>query len=715
MIDNKTISKTHILILSVLTLFSIIPIGLTIPDTSKSYSSSGYITNYPVYDIEINSNYVIKSNVFSVGTAISFDWTDFRTDSQLRQLASQAEIKHIRFMSYLVEPCTYWNDATRSGSFNWARADQFVQQIIDVGAIPMVTLGIVDGSGVDFPPGMQMDPVTGLPNPDSFSAYCVEWVKHFKNKIKYFEVVNEAWFYFYPNWNWRQDRVNYFLDLYETCYDDMHREDPSILISNDASLHVRFFNQLVQNNVPIDYLVSHKYDCDNMRMSTSIVLGRAETRLFTTDSLFYGVNHAREIWSNKYGKYLPAIFTESNWAAFCSDGSDPRMQQIEGATWLGLVLRQCILEGVEFHDYFNYVSSKSWEQAKGNPPTGGVGFGQINSDNNQPWFPYYVNKMIGTNIDVGDQVIYTSSSSPNLRTVGWINNGNVNILVISKSQETRTLRIQGIEGEIEYQKIDGSISWQNPYVKTGTIGDEKSLTINGYSVILLQYDGSSQTPPPLPPPPTPPPTTNTIFSDGYESGNYDTWRGTISSTGETATIVTNIRHHGTYGSRFQTDGDGGYENAYNYINNDPLTNIHARAYVRVTQSGINQDNDRIYFIRFRSNNDNLAYAGWRMENGVVRWNILYRDGTEWIDEFSTTQPNTNQGYIVELRWKKSSTNGIIELYVNGAKIISATGVNTDDCGFAEQTRFGIAETYNCDPTTVYGDCVAISDSYIGLE
>jgi hypothetical protein len=117
-------------------------------------------------------------------------------------------------------------------------------------------------------------------------------------------------------------------------------------------------------------------------------------------------------------------------------------------------------------------------------PSGGIGFGLIDFNNDKPRYPYYVSQMIGNNLAVGDRLVESNCSSDDLRALAWIHNGLLSILLICKIDQPRTVHLQGVAGQLDYSKIDNSISWKTPSVQTGSITD--ALILNGYAVALLQ-------------------------------------------------------------------------------------------------------------------------------------------------------------------------------------------------------------------------------------
>jgi hypothetical protein len=414
---------------------------------------------------------------------LSYEWKIWRDSDVRRQLAKDAGFKMVRLFSHQIEPCTYWNESIKTGTFGWSEVDLLVQRIFEAGAEPLICLGFCDSNGIIIPPGMIVNPTTGLPYPESFAEYCATWVRHFKAvglPVRYYEVWNEPFFYFYKNWVYNETKLSYFLQLFNTCYIAMHNENPQILVGNDASLYRKFLDYWKAHGGFLDFLSFHKYDCDGISMGDETPLLRAERRYFVTDSLFYGVNDARRIWSAN----LPAIASECNWAATCVDGTDPRIQQVVGTVWLALVLRMAILENVQFHLYFSFSSSKSWELA--NKPSGGFGFGMINHDDNKPWYPYYLQKLIGTNLFVGDVIVESETSSNEIRSLAWLHNGTLNMLLISKINETRIITLHGVEDRLNISRIDNNVSYLTPSVQIGQVNATDALIIEGYSVILLQ-------------------------------------------------------------------------------------------------------------------------------------------------------------------------------------------------------------------------------------
>jgi outer membrane protein assembly factor BamB len=209
--------------------------------------------------------------------------------------------------------------------------------------------------------------------------------------------------------------------------------------------------------------------------------------------------------------------------------------------------------------------------------------------------------------------------------------------------------------------------------------------------------------------------TTTIFSDGFESGNFSAWTGTSVSSGETATVVSTLKHDGKYSAKFTSNGSGGTENSYCYKTIVSSSAVYARAYFYVSQSGIVNNTASFDLIKLSGTSGDVAYAGWTKTGGAVKWSLMIRNGTTWATAYSTSTPSLNIWYCVELHWKESGTAGLGELFVNGARVCSITGRNTTAYGGVIKACFGLPRIYDCGSTTAYCDSAVVARTYVGPE
>lgn len=441
--------------------------------------------------ISVNTTKVIGTNNLSLGFQLDGDdiriWRD---SSVLQQLASNASLKIVRFFEQrLGSPCTSWNTATKTGTWDWSKIDPLIKNIFAIGAQPLIVLGFIGYSNWQLstcPRGMPLNTTTGLPQPDQWAAYTAAWVSHFKSKgypVRYYELINEAYHYF--GWPATQPKLGYFMQLYNSAYASMKAVNPNVQIGNDACVLKSVLNYFITNGKPLDFLSYHAYGATIPSTSDSTIFQNAET-LYVNETLrVYGVDEARKVYKAAKGVWLPVMHDESNLDYYFTTGTDPRIQEMQGAVYNALTFRTGMLDNFSYISYFHFASSAT------NNPQGGLGFGMVNLDNNKPYYPYYAFQMVGSNLAVGDKLVQCSSTSSNIRVVAWTHQNKLNLLIISKVDSATSITLQGLSGQLQYYKIDNTISWKTPKVQQGTVSSTSSLTINGYTVMLLQAVVSS--------------------------------------------------------------------------------------------------------------------------------------------------------------------------------------------------------------------------------
>jgi hypothetical protein len=422
----------------------------------------------------------------SVGLMLNHEWQNWLDRPVLRQLAEDANFQMVRIFSDKPEPCTNWDESTKTGTFSWSNVDSLVDSIFAIGAEPLVCIGYADGIGSRLPQGMPLDPATGLPYPESWAAYSAEWVKHFKQTsrpIRYYELINEPWINGGFNTN---TKIANYMAVFNAAAQAMRAEDPSLLLSFDGSIRRHVLDYWLDNSgADLDFISLHKYDSGSIgRYSNEEMLNRAETNKLETDSFFYGVKDAQQKYYGARGELIPVINSESNFNSAWEDGTDPEVQTMVGAVWSALVLRSGVLKGLSYNVYCRYATSASWARAQ--KSSGGAGLGLINLDDNQPWYPYYVQRMLGTTLGVGDSILKTTSSSDEVRVLSWVHEQKVNIFLVCKVDQPQTIHLNGISSQLYITKIDNTISWESPSKQTSMINSTAPITVNGYTVMLLQ-------------------------------------------------------------------------------------------------------------------------------------------------------------------------------------------------------------------------------------
>ena len=648
-------------------------------------------------NVLVDVSKVMGVNKYSLGFQLDgYDIDEWRTTPSLRHLAEDAGFKLVRFFEHrLGKPCIYWDETTKSGIWDWTEIDDLVRKIFDMGAEPLIVLGFAkfDGTGLStLPDGMRVNSTTLLPDPEQWAAYCAEWVRHFKSvglPVRYYEIVNEAFHYF----GWYPDpvKLKYFIDLFNAAAKAMRAVDPNIMIGNDEANKKVVLDYFIRYGEPLDFISFHRYGASSLSVSDSELLEAAETKYLVETKSKYAPEQAVEIYKEARGIELPVIMSEGNLNCAYSSGTDPRTRTMLGAVYTALSIRAFILKNITYSVYFTFGSY------------GTNGMGMVNLENNQPWYPYYAQKMIGNNLAVGDKLVYSASSSEDVRALAWIHNNKLNILLICKVNEPREVYVMGVRGQINYTKIDNTISWETPQVQTGTINPDVPLLLNGYAVALLQAEIER-----FP---------RIIFKDNFESGDFSKWTGTYVTKSETVRVVDWRPLEGDFHGRFRSDGGGRYENAYCYKKISSVDEIYVRAYVNIPRGLPLEDNgDRFYVIRLRANGNSLAGIGIRHNGGVDKWIIYARDGSGWVGPVYAAEPNVKGGrwYCIELHWKKDSSQGLVEVYINGIKILEISGIDTSYFGGVDEIDFGLISATRVQKSViVYGDSLVASTAYVG--
>ena len=205
----------------------------------------------------------------------------------------------------------------------------------------------------------------------------------------------------------------------------------------------------------------------------------------------------------------------------------------------------------------------------------------------------------------------------------------------------------------------------------------------------------------------------TIFSDGFESGNFSAWTGT-SYNYYAPTVVSDYVHHGSYAAKCSSPNNG-YSQVYKNLGSS-YTTLYTRAYMRFdslpTSSGI-----AIYLLSHADTQERLG-TGWpanvmiKNDAGTVKWGVRYY-AFGWYDAVSTSSPQATTWYCVELKTVFSSS-GEIRLYIDGTEVLSVTGL---DWSGGATDRIAIrsdVEGATFTATTRF-DCVVVADTYIGTE
>lgn len=195
----------------------------------------------------------------------------------------------------------------------------------------------------------------------------------------------------------------------------------------------------------------------------------------------------------------------------------------------------------------------------------------------------------------------------------------------------------------------------------------------------------------------------TIFSDGFESGDFSEWTGTTGSP----TVTSTNPHHGSYEMTINSD-------EYAYIEFTTTATVYTRFYVNFqtipTSNGQYAD-----LMAVRDGYDGTWGAiPYIYRTGAKNW--LYCAKGDWSDCSDTYQwdPSTDTWYCLEVGFYQHASAGWIRVWLDGVLRIEETGLDTSGC--STDTIFMGQYDHGGTQLTMLYDCVVIDNStYIGPE
>jgi hypothetical protein len=208
----------------------------------------------------------------------------------------------------------------------------------------------------------------------------------------------------------------------------------------------------------------------------------------------------------------------------------------------------------------------------------------------------------------------------------------------------------------------------------------------------------------------------TIFSDGFESNNFNAWTGTDYESPSSQSVQSTTVYDGTYAASFV--GAAGWHPTYAYKTITSATTLYTRIYYRTNQLPDSDTNWQVILQHTQTGQDFVVGYGALVElynnAGTVVWAIKTKDDDGTIvTTLSSVTPTVNTWCCVELyTFAGTGANGEVHLFVNDAEIASKTGMNTDVYFAITSVRVG-STVYAGSTATHIIDCVVVADAYIG--
>jgi len=200
-----------------------------------------------------------------------------------------------------------------------------------------------------------------------------------------------------------------------------------------------------------------------------------------------------------------------------------------------------------------------------------------------------------------------------------------------------------------------------------------------------------------------------IFEDGFETGDYSAWTGTVVDPGVTLEVSTEQAHHGTYSSKVVIPpGQATYSWGCSYYQFSNMTTFYYRFYVYITQFPLEWN------LIASAHEAGFYNEQCRFEIEDVYMRIRYRDaGTSVYGTPFEHGMALNTWHCLEGHVFRDAVNGEARVWIDGIEKWSVTGLSNDDKPLTE-IRIGV-QNLGDRPMTIYYDCVAVADTYIGPE
>jgi len=197
------------------------------------------------------------------------------------------------------------------------------------------------------------------------------------------------------------------------------------------------------------------------------------------------------------------------------------------------------------------------------------------------------------------------------------------------------------------------------------------------------------------------------FSDGFESGSFNAWSGTLISGGVISPSTTKA-HTGTYSARSVVYSEGGQAMLYKDLSSS-RTVVYLQAYVWIDLQLI-PNGGVAPIIELLNGSTMSSQFGIKNNYGTLNYALSYKDrsGTE----ITTTSANTatlGAWHLIELAVYANANAGWSRLWVDGQLVIDNTNINTGTS--INKINLGVANYVSM----VYLDNIVVADSYIGPQ
>ncbi|MCI4316900.1 MAG: hypothetical protein L3J96_00035 [Thermoplasmata archaeon] len=298
--------------------------------------------------------------------------------------------------------------------------------------------------------------------------------------------------------------------LIEAAVRAVHVTYPTALVGTDVRLSPTYLATIAQSAPDTGFLGFHHYSTVSLCMTPggkycapsggsngttlTSILGQTS---YPYSSKVYTPAGASQAWSNVTGRTIPLVNVETNLNIYgggplnIANGTDPRVNNLAGAAWLGALLVDSSNQNVSSIAYFTLTSTANITKTV-SAPYGGFGFGLTNltrSGTVTQFAPYYVMKLWDDYMHPGAEGINVTNSAPGAIDVFAVQTGaGVSVAVVNRGAAPVSVHLSiGSQGTLRQVFIVDQNSYQEVY--NGTL-NLTTIVRSGISVLNAPPNGN---------------------------------------------------------------------------------------------------------------------------------------------------------------------------------------------------------------------------------
>lgn len=201
----------------------------------------------------------------------------------------------------------------------------------------------------------------------------------------------------------------------------------------------------------------------------------------------------------------------------------------------------------------------------------------------------------------------------------------------------------------------------------------------------------------------------TIFSDGFESGDFSAWTGTNIGAASSLNTTDTQKHCGTYSL---AGYNAGSEIAEVYKSISASETVYMRGYFRFTD--LPTPGNLIALIGMTGTGDRQLAVSLYNLGGTMNFQVVAF--AAYTDYGTIGSLETGVWYCIEAKFY-ANANGSVQVWLDGTEKFCASGDDFSGRGNINAVRVGngVDGKDSTIESTIHFDCVVVSDSYIGPE